>query len=501
MRLADLRGRKVAVWGTGREGRAAVTAIAAHAPASLVAVDDSANFLSLPWDGELARIAPLHGGDEAFEKLADADVVVRSPGVPQTHRWVVELRGRGIPITGGTALWMADHADRTVGVTGSKGKSTTSSLISHLLTAVGRPNVFGGNIGVPLLDLPEAEQYVLELSSYQCSDLADSPRVAVVTSLFPEHLDAHGGEREYYRDKLNLLAHGPETIVVNGADERLRTELAALPVVAGRPIVTAGRSDVAAGPLPTGGLVGVAGPAGEPTVVGGPGLAGEPVRKDEPGGAVVAGADRFHLAAGPGGAEYVFAGNRPLFPRTALRLVGRHNGRNLCVALAVLEALGVDVIAQAEELAEGARSFAGLPHRLAEIADPSGVTFVDDTLSTSPYATMHAIDAYQGRPLTLIVGGTDRGLDYTVLRDHLAPLTLTVIGVPDSGERIVEELRGLPGVRAEVAEDLVAAVALARKVTPVGGAVLLSPAAPSYGRFRNFEHRSEVFVEAIRDTA
>src|SRR4051794_2433563 len=224
VRLEDLRGRSVAVWGTGREGRAAVTAIAAHGPSRLLAVDDSANFLSVPWEGELAALAPLAGGDHAFGALVAADVVVRSPGVPQTHPWMAELRRRGVTVTGGSALWMADHAAVTVGVTGSKGKSTTSALISHLLAAAGRPNVFGGNIGVPLLDLPAAEQYVLELSSYQCADLTDSPRVAVVTSLFPEHLDAHGGEREYYRDKLNLLAHGPELIVLNGADERLAAE-------------------------------------------------------------------------------------------------------------------------------------------------------------------------------------------------------------------------------------------------------------------------------------
>src|SRR5918998_357732 len=225
MRLVDLRGRSVAVWGTGREGKAAVRAAAAHGAGRLVVVEDQPSHLSTAWTGEWADLAPLVAGPEGLDALGAADVVVRSPGVPQTHPWVVELRRRGVPITGGTALWMADHADRTVGVTGSKGKSTTSSLISHLLTGIDRPNVFGGNIGVPLLDLPEAELYVLELSSYQCSDLADSPRVAVVTSLFPEHLDAHGGEREYYRDKLNILAHGPELIVVNGADQRLMTEL------------------------------------------------------------------------------------------------------------------------------------------------------------------------------------------------------------------------------------------------------------------------------------
>ncbi|PZM96504.1 MAG: UDP-N-acetylmuramoyl-L-alanine--D-glutamate ligase [Actinobacteria bacterium] len=447
MRLADLRGRSVAVWGTGREGRAAVAAIAAHDPVELVAVDDKGDAHTLSWDGELAHFAPLYTGDAAFERLVAADVVVRSPGVPLTHPWMVELRRRGATVTGGSALWMADHAARTVAVTGSKGKSTTASLISHLLNGVGRANILGGNIGVPLLDLPEGDQYVLELSSYQCSDLTDSPRVAVLTALFPEHLDAHGGVEEYYRDKLNLIAHGPETVVYNGTDERLVERLR------GRPAVAAA--------VPS----------------------------------------SFHVAPGPDGEPYVFRQDQPLFPRSALRLIGRHNERNLCVALAALEALGVDCVAERERLAVAVRSFAGLPHRLTEIEDPAGITFVDDTLSTSPYSAIHAIDAYAGRPLTVIVGGADRGLDYTPLRDHLAGKRVTVIGIPDSGPRIVATLQGLPGVRTEVTESLVAAVRRARKLTPAGGVVLLSPAAPSYGQFRNFEHRSEVFAQAIRDTA
>ncbi|MGK5684371.1 UDP-N-acetylmuramoyl-L-alanine--D-glutamate ligase [Actinoplanes sp. URMC 104] len=449
MRLADLKGRSVAVWGTGREGRAAVTAIAPHGPSRLIAVDDSANFLSVSWEGALAEAAPLAGGDHAFPALVTADVVVRSPGVPQTHPWMAELRNRGVTVTGGSALWMADHAARTIGVTGSKGKSTTSSLISHLLAAAGRPNAFGGNIGVPLLDLPDAELYVLELSSYQCADLTDSPRVAVVTSLFPEHLDAHGGEREYYRDKLNLLRHGPEMIVVNGADERLRDEIRGVTDANGFP------------PIPA-----------------------------------AAGDSRFRVED-----ELVYCSDEPLFPRAKLRLKGAHNGRNLCVALAVLDGLGIDVPGSAATLAEAVASFEALPHRLTEIEDPSGLTFVDDTLSTSPYATMHAVDAYADRPLTVLVGGTDRGLDYSVLRDFLASRELTVIGLPDSGPRILGELAGLPGIRTVPADDLADGVRLARELTPAGGVVLLSPAAPSYGQFRNFEHRSEVFAQAIRATA
>ena len=449
MRLEDLRGRSVAVWGTGREGRAAVTAVAQHGPSRLVAVDDSANYLSVPWEGELAALAPLAGGEHAQAALLTADVVVRSPGVPQTHPYVKELRARGIPLTGGSALWMAANAAKTVGVTGSKGKSTTSSLISHLLAAVGRPNAYGGNIGVPLLDMPESDLYVLELSSYQCSDLTDSPRVAVVTSLFPEHLDAHGGEAEYYRDKLNLLRYGPELIVVNGADERLRDEIRGVTDRNGFPPVPAAADD-----------------------------------------------SRFRVEGGT-----VHCSDEALFPRSALRLKGRHNERNLCVALAVLDGMGVDVVGQRDVLEKAVASFQGLPHRLTEIVDRTGLTFVDDTLSTSPYSAIHAIEAYEGRPLTVLVGGTDRGLDYSPLRDFLESRQLTVIGLPDSGARILEALAGLPGVRTELADDLVAAVRLAREVTPVDGVVLLSPAAPSYGRFRNFEHRSEVFAQAVQDTA
>ena len=449
MRLADLKGRSVAVWGTGREGRAAVQAISPYAPSRLIAVDDSANFLSVAWEGDLAARAPLAGGDHAFPALVTADVVVRSPGVPQTHPWMRELRARGVTVTGGSALWMAEHAASTIGVTGSKGKSTTSSLISHLLAAVDRPNVFGGNIGVPLLDLPGAPLYVLELSSYQCADLTDSPRVAVVTSLFPEHLDAHGGEREYYRDKLNLLRHSPEMIVVNGTDERLRDEIRGLTDANGFP------------PIPA-----------------------------------AAGDSRFRVED-----EAVYCSDEPLFPRSALRLKGAHNGRNLCVALAVLDGLGVDVPGSAKQLAAAVASFEGLPHRLTEIADESGLTFVDDTLSTSPYATMHAIEAYEGKPLTVLVGGTDRGVDYSVLRDFLAGRELTVIGMPDSGPRILAELTGLDRIKIVDAEDLPEAVRLSRELTPAGGVVLLSPGAPSYGRYRNFEHRSEAFIEAIRATA
>ncbi|MGI5212854.1 UDP-N-acetylmuramoyl-L-alanine--D-glutamate ligase [Plantactinospora sp. CA-290183] len=467
MQLTDLRGRRVAVWGTGREGVAAVTAIAPIGPADLVAVMDRETYAANPWTGRLAELAPLHTGTAALEMLLRADVVVRSPVIGETHPWVVRLRERGVPITSGTALWMAEHAAATIGVTGSKGKSTTTNLISHLLAAVDRPNVMGGNIGIPVLDLPPADRYVLELSMYQCADLTDSPRVAVLTSLAPEHLDWAGGEAEYYRHKLNLVEHGPHSVVFNANDERLRVELAARP---GLPLAPAGS-------------------------------AGTPYPPAD--GTDDSAAGTFHVAAGPDGARWILLGDQPLFPRTALPLVGRHNEWNLCVALGALRAVGVDCVAERDRLAAALGTAPALEHRLTPIPDPSGITFVDDSLSTIPQSAIHAIEAYATRPLTVIVGGEDRGVDYAPLRDFLAEqrITATLIGIPDSGPRILDVVKDLATITTVAAEDLAEAVRLGRERTPAGGVVLLSPAAPSYGRFDNFAHRSRVFRQAIEETA
>jgi UDP-N-acetylmuramoylalanine--D-glutamate ligase len=313
--------------------------------------------------------------------------------------------------------------------------------------------VLGGNIGIAALSLPAADRYVLELSVYQCADLDDSPQVVALTSLFPEHLDWSGSESAYYADKLNVAMHGAGTVVFNGQDavleERLRAGRADLPLVAtGRP-------------------------------------------------------DGFHVAAGPDGQPWFHSAAEPLFPRSVLALVGRHNESNLCVALGALAGAGVDCVAERDRLAGALATYQPLAHRMAPIADPSGLTFVDDSLSTIPQSAIHAIEAYADRPLTVIVGGEDRGLDYAPLRDFLAErgITATLIGVPDSGPRILDAVKDLPGITTVVAGDLIEAVRMSRELTPADGTVLLSPAAPSYGHFHNFEHRSRVFREAIEATA
>jgi UDP-N-acetylmuramoylalanine--D-glutamate ligase len=254
----------------------------------------------------------------------------------------------------------------------------------------------------------------------------------------PEHLDwcrDHTAE-EYYRHKLNITAHGPAAVVYNPADPILTAHLAA----------------------------------------------GLPLHAP------------FHIDGGT-----VHHEGEPLFPRDALGIPGRHNGGNLCVALGALQCAGVDVVAEKAAVEAALRTFRALEHRLTPIEDPSGVTFVDDSLSTIPQSAIHAIEAYATRPLTVIVGGEDRGVDYTPLHDYLFEqrVVATLIGIPDSGPRILDAVKDVASVTTHSADDLVEAVRLARDLTPPGGVVLLSPAAPSYGHFDNYEHRSRVFRSAI----
>ena len=453
MHLQDLRGRRVAVWGTGREAIAAAEAIAPHEPSRLIAVQDKSTFLATEWGGHLAEIAPLFTGEDAHRELQSIDVIVRSPIIGQVNPWIREARARGGLVTGGTALWMADHAARTIGVTGSKGKSTTTTLIHHLLEGAGRPNTLGGNIGVAALALPESDLYVLELSVYQCADLEESPRVAVVTSLFPEHLDWSGSESGYYTDKLNIAMHGAEVVVYNGQDAKLEAELRARK--ADLPLVAANR----------------------------PGT--------------------FHVEERADGERWVFLAGEPLFPRALFKPIGRHNEANLCVALGAVQGYGLDVVAERDRLAAALATYEPLGQRLTPIADPSGLTFVDDSLSTIPQSAVYAIEAYANGPLTVIVGGENRGVDYAPLRDFLAErkISATLIGIPDSGAHILDVVKGIPSITTLIAEDLPDAVRLSREHTPANGVVLLSPAAPSYGRFDNWQHRSRVFKEAIDATA
>jgi UDP-N-acetylmuramoylalanine--D-glutamate ligase len=383
-------------------------------------------------------------GPDAWRALAGCEVVVRSPGVSRYRDDVAAVRDAGVALTTATNLWFAEHGDEPiVGVTGTKGKSTTASLVHRLALAAGVRAELAGNIGRPLLDLLQPEQapelWVVELSSYQTADLERSPRVAVVVNLHREHLDWHGSDDAYFADKLNLLAHGPRVEVLNGRDARL---LALAPDGGARRV-----------------LFGVDG--------------GYDVRD----GAVVRDGERIVDMA-----------------ETAL--LGEHNALNVAAALAAVRA--ADALPADPQAAVA--GFEPLAHRLQTVARDGGVAFVDDSISTTPESAVAALRALGGEPLVLLVGGQDRGQDFAPLAEAVAAhgQVRAVVGLPDNGQRALDAIAARCGIEVptRAAADLDEAVALAREIVGDGGTVLLSPAAPSYGRFTDFTQRGAAFRAA-----
>jgi UDP-N-acetylmuramoylalanine--D-glutamate ligase len=432
---SDLAGRRVGVWGLGIEGLANLRKLTALG-ADPVLVDDR------PADGPgpdgRQVLATAEGGLAA---LARCDVVVKTPGISRYRDETRSLADRGIPVTGGLGLWLAEaDRGRVLCVTGTKGKSSTTAIAGHLLARWGYRCLVGGNIGRPPWDPGQPgpggyDYWVIEVSSYQATDLACSPPVVAVTALHPDHLDWHRGEEAYYRDKLSACSQpGADLTAANGDSDLLRARA---------------------------------------------GLLGPRV-------------------------EWVSAGDDPDDDwMTPLGLLGTHNRRNALIARACLRAMGVPEAADEEAVRKAAASgFSHLASRLQVIGEAGGVTFVDDSLSTNVLPTLAALDSFPGRRVALIAGGHDRGIDYRPLAAGVAAreAPTLVLTVPDNGPRILAAIEAEHPARAEVAacDDLAAAVARGYGWARPDGVVLLSPAAPSFGRFRNYQDRAQAFARAMR---
>jgi UDP-N-acetylmuramoylalanine--D-glutamate ligase len=449
VRFSELDGARVGVWGAGREIRSLAAQLARRLPSAQIAVAafdappsaEARDALKAP----AARIVTT-ADDDVVAALSRCEVVVRSPGVSIHRLELAALREMGVAVTTATSLWLSERGgEGVIGVTGTKGKSTTAALAFHLARAAGRTAQLAGNIGVPALDLLDeepADVTVLELSSYQTADLETGPEVAMVTNLFKEHTEWHGSEQAYRAEKLRLLElPGVRVCVLNARDELL--------MAAGERIAREG-ADVRR----------FGAPDGWDVVSGGIALEGE-LRVDA----------------------------------SRLPLLGEHNLLNLCAALSALEALGVE----APPLPGSLEGFQPLPHRLEQVAERGGVLWVNDSISTTPESALAALASFPGRDIILIAGGQDRGQDYTQLGRALAEADATVIGVPTTGPRLLVATRdaGAPDARVLDAHDLRAAVAAAADLACEGGVVLLSPAAPSYDSYRDFEERGERFRELV----
>ncbi|MGO8824769.1 MAG: UDP-N-acetylmuramoyl-L-alanine--D-glutamate ligase [Acidimicrobiales bacterium] len=380
----------------------------------------------------------LATGEGGLDALLGCDVVVKSPGISRYRPEVARLEAAGVTVCGGLGLFMAEtDPARVACITGTKGKSTTTALAVHLLTGLGYRARAGGNIGHPPWDPspePAPDYWVIETSSFQVPDIVAAPHVVAVTSLSPDHLDWHGTVERYYADKLALCTKpGVRLALADGSDELLRAHAALL------------------GP---------------------------------------------HL-------RWVTAPEveREAAWSTSLGLPGPHNARNAALARAVLVGMGIPGAADDDRIARAAEGFGGLPSRCHSLGRVGDVEFVDDSLSTNVLPAQAALRAFEERPVALLVGGHDRGVDYAPLgrtvADRRAP-TL-VVTMPDNGPRIGAAVRAAVDGAVEVmdAASLDAAVEAAFGWAEPGAVVLLSPAAPSFGRYGDYRERSAAFAEAV----
>lgn len=406
-------------------------------------------------DGRSVRL--VLGGDHP-ELIDEADVLFVSPGVPETNPVYHAAVESGLPVRSMTTLFFEICPGPIVGVTGSSGKTTTTGLIGHILGAAGRDVVVGGNIGDPMLDLlPRIGRdtvVVLELSSFQLDLLRRSPHLAVVTNITPNHLDRHGTMERYIAAKRRIIeGQRPEDhAVLNALDEEVMRFAGCTPAT---------------------------------------------VRTFGPLDRVCQGAAWRETDAG-----LVRSGAfQPVLPLTEIPLIGRHNVENVLAALAACDILGVD-----EAVMAGAvQTFRPAPHRLQTVGEHDGVTYIDDSIATSPARAAVALRSLDA-PVILIAGGRDKHLPWTEFAELAVQKARALILIGEATPLIEEAVHrqiALDGtgrlhpdllIRCPTLSD---AVSEASRLANPGDVVLLSPGCASYDMFIDFEERGRVFARAV----
>lgn len=391
----------------------------------------------------------LHGLDQFA-------VIIRSPGIPPKPEFDAVTE----KMTNATNIFLHSIPSETlvIGVTGSKGKSTTSSLIHHILKTRGKETLLLGNIGEPAIRhlnaITPQTIVVMELSSFQLLHTRKSPRIAVVTSFFPEHLDYHGSFEEYKAAKHHITAH-------QTADDVVFYAAPAPPLTSLSP------------------------------------WKGERVKRT----AVSEGEGVYEIAMQSPGKKILFSEKDAPVSLEETHLIGAHNLRNIAGAWKVTDLLGIPKTIAIQAI----QTFQGLPHRLAFLGKHHGIEWVNDSISTNPNATIEALNALGDRVTSLILGGKDRGFDYSALAYRIAQSQIkNIILLGETAPRIHEALtKALYQGKISRVKDLYEGVSTIKQdvlpTTPysLSPLVLLSPASPSFDQFKNFEERGEMFKRYI----
>lgn len=399
----------------------------------------------------------LHTGPYGSTTFSDIDAIAISPGVPLQEPLVVDVAARGIPVVGDVELFAQALGDqetstKVIGITGSNGKSTVTTMVGELCKAVGLNAVVAGNIGLPVLDaLTESQAkppdvYVLELSSFQLETTSSlALDAATMLNLTEDHLDRYASMDAYAAAKARIFAHCRHQ-VLNRDDSYSMAMLRP-----GSPTGYFGRS----APL-------------------GPGHWGMSVLRGE---------------------AWLFEDRQSLMPVAELPLAGGHNATNALAALALTRSIDLPY----EPLLGALKRFRGLPHRVEKVMEIGTVGFYDDSKGTNVGATVAALEGMREK-VVLIAGGDGKGQDFSPLKDAVAKRARTVVLIGRDAGLIAAAITssGVPILRAQTMDE---AVRLSFHASEPGDRILLSPACASFDMFNNYGHRAQVFIDAVRALA
>lgn len=458
-RLTRFQGKQIGVVGLGREG-IDLSRFLAAVGAQVVASD------AAPAEALGPALAALEGipirlllGDQHGEDLLGSAEIFVSPGVPRSVPVVAEPARAGVPISSATRLFLELCPGPVLGVTGSSGKTTTTTLVGDILRTSGLPTFVGGNMGAPTLmhleELTPDTWSVLELSSFQLEDVTQSPTIGVILNITPNHLDRHPDMDDYIRAKGNLIRFqtGDDSAVLNADDPTARQ------------LVHASRTVAFS-------LTGQ---------VNGTWLDGEDLMM---GGRLWTAA-AHHLSELPA---------TQLMARQEVPLRGLHNVANVLAAAAAALCVGC----HPQAIVRAIRSFRPVPHRLEVVGMVGGVTFVNDSIATSPERSIAALNSFE-EPIVLVAGGRDKHLPMDDWARLIQQRTRGVVLVGEAAPLIDAALRRTgSAVPVATATDFEEVLPLARGFARAGDVVLLSPGCTSFDQFRDYEARGAAFREAVR---
>jgi UDP-N-acetylmuramoylalanine--D-glutamate ligase len=450
--MMELKGKKVLVVGLGKSGLAAALFLRHRGAQVTVSDARSAEALAKDIPALLDEGIMVETGGHGLLTFRRQDLIVVSPGVPLNTPELAQVKSFGLPVIGELELAARFLKGRTLAITGSNGKTTTTALVGEILQKAGVPTLVGGNIGVPVVELIDQSTdetwSVLEVSSFQLESTERfHPRIAVILNITPDHLDRHGSFDNYALAKERIFAAQDESdVVVLNADNARAAQVAVRSV--GKVYFFSVEHSVMQGAWVEDGLLVY--------------RAG----KDEP--------------------------LEKIMPLSGVPLKGAHNVENVLAAVCASRLAGVS----AEQIRSGVEAFKAVEHRLEFVAKVDGVDFYNDSKATNVDATAKAVASFS-TGIHLILGGKDKDSDYTQLAELLRTRVRAIYTIGSAAAKIENQLRGVVSILS--CQTLEKAVSAAASAARPGEVVLLAPACSSFDQFENYEQRGRVFKELVNE--